>query len=341
MRRPRDDARPSADHATAWVAPRDRRLQASVRPPPPASPGAASGDRGWRRVSALVSVSCAISHEPRGAWYRRCSRALRPSRAGGSPATPAARKEDGEMRSHPFWRVCRGATLCALLALSMTATAMAQSQTGNVYGDVMDDKGQPLPGVTVTLSGGGAPVVQVTDAQGNFRFVGVYPGTYRLEGALDGFSPVESTNVVVEPEPQHHALADHERRGRRDDHDHGGVAAARRAQDLDRRHGRQDRAREDADRPRPVGHPADHAGRAHRPRQRRRQRERPAVAATSATATTARNSTWSIDGVEITDMSARSGSVVVLRLRRVRGDAGHDRRLRRDHARPAASASTW
>ena len=93
------------------------------------------------------------------------------------------------------WRSLAAATAVALLA--GTAQLVAQVQTGNIYGDVNDDKGQPLPGVTVTLSGGGAPMVQVTDAQGEFRFVGVYPGTYRMEGALDGFSPVVYESVVV------------------------------------------------------------------------------------------------------------------------------------------------
>ena len=51
--------------------------------------------------------------------------------------------------------------------------------------------------MTLTLTGGGAPQIQVTDAQGQFRFVGVYPGTYRLEGSLEGFSPVVYEAVVV------------------------------------------------------------------------------------------------------------------------------------------------
>jgi hypothetical protein len=85
----------------------------------------------------------------------------------------------------------------AVAMLGIASGAFAQSQTGNVYGNVRDDKGEPLPGVTLTLSGGGAPSIQVSDAQGAFRFIGVYPGTYKLEGALQGFSPVVYPSLVV------------------------------------------------------------------------------------------------------------------------------------------------
>src|SRR4029078_2510685 len=98
------------------------------------------------------------------------------------------------MKSHPHWR---GAALWALLALLVTGTAMAQLQSGNVYGKVMDESGALLPGVTVTVSGGGAPAVQVTDEQGEFHFLGLAPGSYQLEAQLEGFSPIQYPSVVV------------------------------------------------------------------------------------------------------------------------------------------------
>jgi hypothetical protein len=87
-------------------------------------------------------------------------------------------------------------TALALAGLAL-GPALAQSQSGNVFGTVSDDKGEPLPGVTLTLSGGGAPSIQVSDAQGQFRFVGIYPGTYKLEGSLEGFSPVVYPSLIV------------------------------------------------------------------------------------------------------------------------------------------------
>ena len=64
-------------------------------------------------------------------------------------------------------------------------------QSGNLYGTVVDDKGSALPGTTITLTGVGAPQVQVTNAQGQFRFLMLSPGSYKITAQLEGFSPAE------------------------------------------------------------------------------------------------------------------------------------------------------
>jgi len=87
--------------------------------------------------------------------------------------------------------------VAALALFAMSGALFAQAQSGNVYGTVKDTEGQPLPGVTVTLSGLGAPQVQVSDAQGQFRFLGLSPGTYKIEANLDAFSPLVYEGVVV------------------------------------------------------------------------------------------------------------------------------------------------
>ena len=80
----------------------------------------------------------------------------------------------------------------AVLLLSLALPALAQLQSGNLYGTVLSDSDKsPLPGVTVTLTGGGAPQIQVTDAQGQFRFLGLSPGSYAVKAELEGFSTVE------------------------------------------------------------------------------------------------------------------------------------------------------
>ena len=67
-----------------------------------------------------------------------------------------------------------------LLAALVAATpASAQEQTGDLAGTVRDNGGQPLPGVTVTVSGLGAPRVQETDGQGAFRFLNLSPALTR------------------------------------------------------------------------------------------------------------------------------------------------------------------
>ncbi|MFL6260729.1 MAG: carboxypeptidase-like regulatory domain-containing protein [Thermoanaerobaculia bacterium] len=63
-------------------------------------------------------------------------------------------------------------------------------------GRVVDDQGQPLPGVTVTLrrSRGEPSAVKVANAEGLFLFEGLAPGSYAIQAELEGFSTV-SFNV--------------------------------------------------------------------------------------------------------------------------------------------------
>jgi hypothetical protein len=99
------------------------------------------------------------------------------------------------MNWHPF---SKRALSLAVLLLTLALPAWGQVQSGNVYGAVLNvDDNTPLPGVTVTLTGTGAPQVQATDAQGRFRFLGLSPGSYSVKAELEGFSPVERTDVAV------------------------------------------------------------------------------------------------------------------------------------------------
>jgi Carboxypeptidase regulatory-like domain/TonB-dependent Receptor Plug Domain len=85
-----------------------------------------------------------------------------------------------------------------MVALLLAAPAVyAQEETGNVYVVVNDNQGAALPGVTVELSGVGAPQLQITNAQGQVRYVSLSPGTYQLRASLEGFSTVEYPSVVV------------------------------------------------------------------------------------------------------------------------------------------------
>jgi len=83
--------------------------------------------------------------------------------------------------------------LCSLVAVS----AFAQLQTGNIYGKVQAKDGSVLPGVTVTLTGVGAPQVFVSDAQGNFRFISLSPGSYTLKADLAGYGTATRTGITV------------------------------------------------------------------------------------------------------------------------------------------------
>ncbi len=99
------------------------------------------------------------------------------------------------MKSHQSWG--RVVVIAASLLLVVGGAAFAQLQTGNVYGKCLDQQGAALPGVTVTLDTGAAQEVQVTNAQGEFRFLSLPPATMKLKAELQGFGTVEYPNVVV------------------------------------------------------------------------------------------------------------------------------------------------
>jgi hypothetical protein len=98
------------------------------------------------------------------------------------------------MENGNFWRK---ALVVAAILLAGTGTAFAQLQTGNLYGTTADNQGQALPGVTVTLSGVGATQVQVTNAEGQFRFLGLAPGNWAIKAELEGFSTVDYPNISI------------------------------------------------------------------------------------------------------------------------------------------------
>src|SRR5438132_4194679 len=90
------------------------------------------------------------------------------------------------------------AVLAAALCVSLLAvSAYAQYQTGNIYGKTQAKDGSVLPGVTVTLTGVGAPQTTVTDAQGNFRFINLSPGSYTIKAELSGYGSSIRAGVGV------------------------------------------------------------------------------------------------------------------------------------------------
>ncbi len=83
----------------------------------------------------------------------------------------------------------------ALAGLGLHATA--QTNTGNIYGTVIDDQNQGLPGGTVELTGPQAPRTTTVDEGGRFRFLRVPGGTYAVTITMPGFTTVRRENVIV------------------------------------------------------------------------------------------------------------------------------------------------
>ncbi len=91
--------------------------------------------------------------------------------------------------------------LAGALVLSLAVTSLAVAGTaGRLIGTVRDEAGQPLPGATVTISSpteiGGANM-EVTGANGEFRFPSLSPGYFTVKIELLGFVPQERNEVHV------------------------------------------------------------------------------------------------------------------------------------------------
>ncbi|HYK41259.1 MAG TPA: TonB-dependent receptor [Thermoanaerobaculia bacterium] len=89
--------------------------------------------------------------------------------------------------------------IAAVAFLALSAALPAQSiLSGNIFGYVTDEQGGRLPGVSVTLTGAGAPQTVTTDSRGEYRFVNVAPGNnYTLTYEIQGFTKVTKTGVQV------------------------------------------------------------------------------------------------------------------------------------------------
>jgi len=82
------------------------------------------------------------------------------------------------------------------IAVGCVSAASAQVFTGRVEVTVEDSTGGRLPGVSVDLTG---PInqTQVTDAQGQARFLNLPVGTYAVKASLQGFNAFVNNTVQV------------------------------------------------------------------------------------------------------------------------------------------------
>jgi len=87
-----------------------------------------------------------------------------------------------------------------ILMLMLGVLVSAQERTGNIYGTVVDNQGNPLPGATVTLTGsriGKLPAV--TSASGSFRFISLSPASdYKINVELEGFKTYVRDGIAVQ-----------------------------------------------------------------------------------------------------------------------------------------------
>src|SRR5687767_10936213 len=94
----------------------------------------------------------------------------------------------------------RSAAVLALLALLPgVAPAAAQSQTGEIFGKISDASGAMLPGVAVTLSGTSLlqPLTATSSDTGSYQFPRLAVGTYDVKFERPGFRSTIQAGIQV------------------------------------------------------------------------------------------------------------------------------------------------
>jgi outer membrane receptor protein involved in Fe transport len=90
--------------------------------------------------------------------------------------------------------------LCGILLFAVSAFAQSQSTTGNIEGRVVDPNGAIVPSATVSATNQdtGFSKTAVTDSSGNYAFILLQPGKYKVEvKGAKGFQTSTYQNVTV------------------------------------------------------------------------------------------------------------------------------------------------
>jgi hypothetical protein len=97
-------------------------------------------------------------------------------------------------------RITRWVVACALAAIAISGTAIAQTVTGEIRGTVRDSSGGVLPGVTVTAVNAdtGLKRAETTDVAGGFVFPSLPIGRYTIAAELEGFRRTEKTGFTLD-----------------------------------------------------------------------------------------------------------------------------------------------
>jgi hypothetical protein len=89
--------------------------------------------------------------------------------------------------------------LVVLLALAiLPVLSFAQARGGDIYGSVVLADGSKVPGVLLTLTGDKiGKLTTISTEKGNFRFLALPPGVYELKCDLEGFKTVIRKDIEI------------------------------------------------------------------------------------------------------------------------------------------------
>jgi hypothetical protein len=85
----------------------------------------------------------------------------------------------------------------AVVILTWSSLASAQTVGGHITGSITDELGQPVSHVYVTAHGVEQSQLMKTEADGQFRLHDLVPGRYVLTIARDGFTTIVHSGIMV------------------------------------------------------------------------------------------------------------------------------------------------
>lgn len=87
--------------------------------------------------------------------------------------------------------------LSMALLLAWAPRAFAQASAGTIYGTVTDASGAVLPGATITAASNSGTRTTQSGPKGDFRFLNVASGTYKLSVTMSGFATANKEVIVT------------------------------------------------------------------------------------------------------------------------------------------------
>src|SRR5689334_22694201 len=102
------------------------------------------------------------------------------------------------MNRHHMQNLISSALLIGALGWLFSSPLRADV-TGTILGTARDASGSVLANVNITISNVGTNLSRstLTDTNGDFRFLSLPAGTYRVEGELAGFQTFAASNLVL------------------------------------------------------------------------------------------------------------------------------------------------
>src|SRR6202008_3821755 len=110
------------------------------------------------------------------------------------------RRRWGAGMFHNRLRSCTKIAISLTLLLLCSVLAVGQSTYGSIAGSVTDPSGAAISGANVTLTNAGTSEIrtQPTNADGQYSFVNLIPGAYKIDVEKQGFKRSTLPNIVVQ-----------------------------------------------------------------------------------------------------------------------------------------------